>query len=997
MISKHFIFFLLLLLLSDKVLATRPSEAWLSYQSQHFRIHFTAPYQQWAIASAAELENIRNIVEKDQHRVIDEVIDVVIFDPENSANGSAIPLSHKPFIKLYTTPPQSDSMLSHAPSWQQLLILHEYIHVVHLGQKSRHKLTNRISKWWDFYDAIQIPFEDRWVSEGYATLKESKMTGWGRLYNDQVSAIIRQFAREGALPSYGNLSNGNGSYLSNSMAYLVGSHFLSWLEKNYGMDTLDAVWTRWKAVKKRSFDEAFKGVFQQPASKLYKRFVAELTYETLRLDEKNHAETHTGTITATKTETSGETLSNNHNSKLWMDLSFGTRTPGISPDGKFMLVVEADKKNESSLKVYLTEENSKAKEKFDKARKSLLKADPVDIPDLPPRVFKRELKYSLEEQNYSGIYDPRWLLTSNSSDHKKIIYGARIRDSLDDAHRDLFIWDLDSGTTQRLTRNANLRRFDILPDNKTLIAERSRYGQSQLVKLDLTSGSINEITAASSNQIYDFPRISSDGKKLAYLQHANNQLWQLKVRSLERQDKNQTPEVIPMPEGYQFVSFPEWSKQEDQLYFIASVDQQLKLYVYDFKLRQLSSLTDGLHPIYWPTVSSIDNKIWYLQLDSEGKDIYLLDQSLPENNPQAQLIRQTTQSADIDLVHYQLSKAQLPEAMDIPQRLENLSELKNIEPYGIGPQQQTLTVGAIYNEASFSLLEVGIKGGDLLNRLDWQINLSTDEAGALLGYSGNLQWQGWPVVIGLHLFDFDRSPDSQFDPVDLPDLNEQGMQFTLSYPWRYNQFKSTLNLRYFDGQTKGQALQHWTFNIAQTWGNRSASKALYESLNVDWIEGKLGSQDWRGVNGQLNISARYFGIELDLGADWARRFDFDKQLSLLEIGGFESTLIARTAHPNKRLDPALPFYAQSGNDYLGYSASFPLSMFAAPDLRFFYKQHNMKTLQDIDIFGLRMETELDLGFVGLNHIALDLGIARVKQEARDQESKLWAGFWYRWP
>ena len=41
---------------------------------------------------------------------------------------------------------------------------------------------------------------------------ESKLTGRGRLYNNAVEAIIQQFAREGALPTYEQLSKINNDY-----------------------------------------------------------------------------------------------------------------------------------------------------------------------------------------------------------------------------------------------------------------------------------------------------------------------------------------------------------------------------------------------------------------------------------------------------------------------------------------------------------------------------------------------------------------------------------------------------------------------------------------------------------------------------------------------------------------------------------------------------------------------------------------------------------------
>ena len=71
------------------------------------------------------------------------------------------------------------------------------------------------------------------------------------LFDNYTEALLTEFARQGALLPYSALNNGNDSYLSGSMAYLIGVRYLAWLEKNYGEQTLDAVWTRMQAVESR--------------------------------------------------------------------------------------------------------------------------------------------------------------------------------------------------------------------------------------------------------------------------------------------------------------------------------------------------------------------------------------------------------------------------------------------------------------------------------------------------------------------------------------------------------------------------------------------------------------------------------------------------------------------------------------------------------------------------------------------------------------------------
>lgn len=389
---------LAILSLNSQAITIDKTSAWQTFETENFRIHFTPEYKDWALSSAREMENVRTLIKKQQNRVLDEKVDAYIIDPLNASNGFAVPLSSKPYMALFATPPQSDSVISNSSSWQQLLVLHEYVHLVHLAQKNRSEWRNQLAQIWDLYDASIIK-ADCWVTEGYATLQESKLTGRGRLYHDGVEAIIQQFAREGELPTYNQLSKQDKRFMSGSMAYLVGVRYLKWLEENFGEDTLDAVWSRWKAVKQRSFNESFEGVFQDSPAHLYKRFVAEYTFKAMKKEAQY----------------------SNANSNLWLDLNGQVSEPALSPDGKLLAIIETPRKEEYKeviLNIYSTEENTEAAEKFNKKTDKILEDDPKDIVGKAPKVFKREIKFSLNQTNDQSIRNPRWL------NDETIIYGA---------------------------------------------------------------------------------------------------------------------------------------------------------------------------------------------------------------------------------------------------------------------------------------------------------------------------------------------------------------------------------------------------------------------------------------------------------------------------------------------------------------------------------------------------------------------------------------------
>lgn len=132
--------------------------------------------------------------------------------------------------------------------------------------------------------------------------------------------------------------------------------------------------------------------------------------------------------------------------------------------------------------------------------------------------------------------------------------------SVNSFHQDQFSWHLPSNTIKQLTKSANIRRFDISNDGQYIIAERNRFGYSQLVKVSLSTSSIGQVTAELTQKIlehvYDFLQLrpNSDGKpsdNFTYVSSTLNNKWQLKVRQLS--DGQET--IIPLPKTTNFFIF----------------------------------------------------------------------------------------------------------------------------------------------------------------------------------------------------------------------------------------------------------------------------------------------------------------------------------------------------------------------------------------------------------------------------------------------------------
>lgn len=922
---------------------------WQTIHTDHFNVHYQQENNQWARSAANELEIVRAKVLAQQNRGLDEVVDVVVFDPLNSPNGFALPTSTNPMMALFTTPPQSDTVVSNNSGWQQLLVLHEYIHLVHLAQPTRSHWRQELRGIWDLYD-ISYSNMPRWVSEGYATLLESKMTGRGRLFDNYSEAILTEFAQQGAFPSYGQLSNFDGGFMAGSMAYLVGARFLNWLEQTYSEQTLDAVWTRMQAIKKRDFDDAFSGVFGESASKLYRRFVAEYTYKAIAREQ---------------TETA-------LNSELWLALNLYASNPMLSPNNEQLAIVERDKDGKTQLKLYSTQDNVKAAEEFNEQQNELLADDPNDIADSPPRVFKRQQKQLLNQINRAGIVNPQWL------NNEVLYFGAFSThdEGVNNRVADIFSWHTQTGEITQHTEYAGIRRFSMSHDGQTLYGERAKNGFSGLIKLDLHSGEITPLFEKSLEVVYDYPVLSPDNTQLAFLKTSFNQNWQLYIQDLQGGKAQQ----IPMPKGYQYLSQPSFSQDGQFVLFVAGLDSATDIYRYDLVTQQLHKLTQGQEAIANPLAMS-DGSVLYLSINEEGPDV-------------KQLSKSSRITLVTDFAKTNKAKQQFVYEHTLPAAQVYDAPIGEQQNYDVWQQNATLALGEQYHSSSALLINASVKGSDLLKQLDWQIGYSGDlHDNALKGAFAELKYNALAIKYTTRLFNYDLASDQQYQATLLNEFSAKGGYLNASYPLRFGEFKLTPELAYnytdYKVKSAGGMSQQWLrAGLSQSWQYDRQTYAIGQTLSGRWYDGEQGNQNWQGYDLNASVFSRLYDVPLYMNYQQQQR---DNQS--LALGGFSSSLIAKNTHAEYVFAPELPFYSALAERYQGYGGgiSFKEGM---PWL--YYQQHQIDDEVFGQSYGLKWQGPFSFGLgpAGLNDVNINFGLARVEGDSFEDELRGWLGFYY---
>ncbi len=889
-----------------------PAEPWRTLSTEHFRVHYPAASEAWATLATTRLESIREAVVREVGYAPPQIVDIVIMDPNARANGSAWPILPWPRMVLWTSPPGPASVIGHYRDWGESLIVHEEGHLAHLLRPSR----NRLEHW----SRRLLPIgpisrrAPRWLSEGYATYLEGKLTGYGRPHSDLRAVILRRWAQLGELPSYPRLASDSRSWMGMSMAYLVGSAYLEWLVERTGPESLRHLWARMSARRSRSFDAAFAGVFGDSPAKLYNRFRAELTYRAMRTELEIEPHLAAG--------------------ELWQDLAWTSGAPEVSPDGQKLAMVLRSKDGPSRLVVWSTTADLEAEKVWREKRDRLAALDPDDVPAVRHKPLPREPLFELQNLQGAAPHTPRWIAGSEA-----LLYVRYEPDAAGFLHPDLFRWNLKSGQVERLTRGADLREPDPAPSGARAVAVRQRHGLSQLVEVNLADGSVEELTEAAVDVVYHRPRLDPRGERLTFVRHQGGS-WQLVVRDLS----DGSEAVLWAPSHAETtgstVAYPSWSADGESIFAVVGEGGFLDIHRFDVDSNRSRQVTRSHGATLAPAPTPDGQQLFFLRLEADGLKLATLD--IAEGEPDVARV------AGLDTA--------LKPAVRVPATTVatfDEEKLNPSEPYRAGRPEFFPILGGAFAPSGHAW-EAGGRVGDLIGRLDVLALIGGGE-GSPRGGAVALAWRGpaWrgfarskriPLTLGARLFALEERPSDQ--PTTASglgsqlDLDRQGLELTAE--WTHRRRGATARLTLGAALAEIEPLDNGVGVLEQNvgflrFGHRSrqaiGSWRFGQQLNLlaDW--GRTEGDSWRraGGRGRLTVGRRSGSR---LGVTWSRRSveDATRPFDRLQLGGLPGSLLPRSAMGGRVIAPALPVGTRLGDDYEGQrldlrSSRWPVTVF----------------------------------------------------------------------
>ena len=441
-----------------------PHYRWQTITTDHFLIHFHQGEEDLARRAAS-------IAERAHERLVPilgwtpaDRTHLILSDHVDVSNGSATPFPNNR-TEIYVSAPGADpsSPLEYYDNWLNLVITHEYVHVLHLDQARGFGAAWRRVFGRDLTFGFPNIWSPPWLTEGLATLLESEMTSAGRLKGTFLDMVLRTAAVENQFASVSSAAGLSPDWPSGNTRYFYGAKFLSWLAQREGADKLRQYINEYSGnVIPFRVNATAEDVYGRTINSLWREWSAE-QQAAYRQDVDR-----LGPLTARERVTS---------------LGYETRYPLLSPDG---------------------------------ARLAYTHDGPFERPTIRVRDLTtgREID-SHQINNGSAI---SWSPDGTAVAYSQLEFVGSVA-----LISDIYVWEIGEGE-RRITRGARLKDPAFLPGGSAVIAVENRAGRNRLVEVNIATGAITPIIEPAGYIQFSEPVVNRTADRIAVAQWENGRI-----------------------------------------------------------------------------------------------------------------------------------------------------------------------------------------------------------------------------------------------------------------------------------------------------------------------------------------------------------------------------------------------------------------------------------------------------------------------------------------
>ncbi len=449
-----------------------PELRWYSIETEHFYVHFHDGTERSARLVAGIAEEVYQPVTALYDYRPGGKYHFIVRDHDDYSNGAAFFYDNK--IEIWATP--LDFELRGTHDWLRNVVTHEFTHMISL--QASMKITQRVPA--IYFQAIGYEDERRvdvlrggpnvivsyplammvapaWFAEGVAQFQVP-----GRAedsWDTHRDMILRTATLDNRLLSYNEMGVFGKNSLGNEKVYNHGFAFVAYLADRYGLETLKKVTRGLRGVFRLTLDGALKQATGKTGQTLYREWVEWLQ-----------------TRYAYQTR---EVLANRVEGEVIEPVGQANFHPEWSPGGTSLAYLSNRGQD------YLSQ----------------------------TQLVWRDLERGRERTLKGGVaYAFCW-----SPDGKRIAYADKSARGRGGSHYyDLYLLDVASSKTTRLTVSARAHSPNWSPDGRKLVFVHGADGTENLGVLDLESRRARDLTHfAAGEQVYK-PRWSPDGSRILF-------------------------------------------------------------------------------------------------------------------------------------------------------------------------------------------------------------------------------------------------------------------------------------------------------------------------------------------------------------------------------------------------------------------------------------------------------------------------------------------------
>lgn len=567
-------------------------QRWRTIESDHFYVHYYQGNEVAAERAVMLLERAHDRLSAGLAHSPWLKTHATLTDNTDSANGFANTTPY-PRLTAFVTAPDSMSVLEGFDDWLDILLTHEYVHIVHLD--TVHGLPRLVNALLGFGVSGKVwqpnVIQPRWFVEGLATYDETRLTSHGRGRNAQFDMMLRAPILEHGFIPIDRVSSGANIFPHGSGVYLYGLHLCKYIADRYGYDKLmELSHVYGGQALPFGINRAVEKVLGVSWEKLWDEFeldtVRRFMAQARAIRARGVREGRRITFSV-----SGQASSNHIRHPFW------------SPDDEHLYYFEDDGQSNPGIR-RIRSTGGRIREGVGIGRQGMTLG--------VERVVELQ---DAASGSFVGV----------SSDMVFEIFAVH---DLRYSWADLFLWRppaegavdvrLNPGDLEQLTFGARARDPHVSPDGRTVAFSRNDSAQARLAFLDLHTREITEVAPLERMQIVTTPRWSADGKKVAYSAWREGGMRDIYVYERE------TGKTIRATADRFLDSEPSWTPDGKYVLFSSDRDGVFNIYAYEVASGRVLQVTNVLGGAFEPVPSHDGTRLAYVGFTSTGYDLWVM-------------------------------------------------------------------------------------------------------------------------------------------------------------------------------------------------------------------------------------------------------------------------------------------------------------------------------------------------------------------------------------